>query len=177
MLRISYRTSTTFEIGLTNMYTTSMGFFAIKIYLAKLLQSLNKLCGSQSGFVEPLQAFNWCCNGQNVLAEHLHPPQAFNRLQGIVKTCITICYRRSTGFAAVKSRLLKLHSSSVGNMVAKAALLSLYILSTESVTCPWRMVLQHRSCSSENRHDNPVQPFSYLCGSKRWPEEHLQAFN
>ena len=73
----------------------SMGFLqASQKCLSKHLQSLNKLCSSQSGFDEPPQAYKWLCNGQNILTEHQqtlnrfcgsqsvyhHPPQKFNRL-------------------------------------------------------------------------------------------------
>ena len=77
-------------------------------------------CGSQSSFVEYLEAFIWlqlalqwskCTYWTSTSLQLtlrcstiLHM-QAFNRLQGTVKTCSTIRYRRSTGFAVVKTVL------------------------------------------------------------------------
>ena len=86
---------------LANIYMLSMAFLqASQKCLSKHLQSLNKLCSSESGFLEPLQAYKWLCNGQNILPEHQrtlnrlcssqnmyhHPPQRFNRLHGTTQS-------------------------------------------------------------------------------------------
>ena len=59
VLTITYRASTTFPVvkRAQQIYTVLQWAFGSQKYLAKLV--MLKLCGSQSGFVEPLQVFNW----------------------------------------------------------------------------------------------------------------------
>ena len=116
-LTIIYTASTTFPVlktGLANIYRPSI-FLAARNILPGFYSPSTSFGGSQSSFVEPLQAFNLLSSSQNVLKEH---PQAYNRLCStilhkhsigfmVVNTCIIICYRRSTGFVVVKTCLLE----------------------------------------------------------------------
>ena len=88
----NYRPSTSFGVvktGISNIYRPLTGFLAAKLS-CQILPSLSKLCGSQHGLVEPVQALYWLSSCHNVFTEHLCGSQTlygghtlvFNRLRG-----------------------------------------------------------------------------------------------
>ena len=98
-LQNNYRPSTTFVAVKTVFMSTSTGLQRASWQSNCLVKLLQSLCGSQNGFVEPLQAVNWLCSCQNVFSEHI---KAFNRPCGS-ETCMTIFHRHSTGFTVVNT--------------------------------------------------------------------------
>ena len=147
-IAIRYQDSTGFAVlivGLLNLYRPSTGIAVVETKMTiyyrlstaflgvktVLLQSFNRLCGSQDGFVKSLHAFNWPCSCQNVLAEHLqsYPPQTFTTLL-VVKLCPENIYRPPTGFVVGKTGFLSNYKSSTTFAVVKIGLSNLYRPST-----------------------------------------------
>ena len=163
---------------------------------SRRLSWIYKFCGTQSNFVEPLQAFNWLGNG------HLQALIDF----AVVKTCSTIIVRHSTGFivikicilfryshsiafAVIKTGLLNPYSPWTGNAVLKTVLLILYRLSKQAIYYRLSTILPVVKMCLVNIYRHPtgfavvktgflkIEVFNWLCDSQNWFVHLLKAFN
>ena len=159
-LTITYRASTTFPVVKTCLANIYIGFLVVKhifpgitillfsqtckvleqaLQKSRRLCWIYKFCGTQSNFVEPLQAFNWLGNGHLQALIDFAVVKTYSTIivrhsTGfmVIKICILFRYSHSIGFAVIKTGLLNPYSPSTGNAVLKTVLLILYRLSKQA---------------------------------------------
>ena len=143
--------------------------------------SLNKLCSSQSGFVEPLQVFNWL----GYFHHHLEvcslciPPTFFSSccLSNILlDICITNFMNSLSESSKNKPTPRKIWFANVITLV-KMYSPNIYKPSRDDVAYHHSSQAVNRLHSSQNLYRNPLQVFNRLCSCQIVLTEHLQAFN
>ena len=168
---------------LPNYYKPSTAFVAVRTHLTNYYRCLTNFAGDKTGLTIAYRASTalkkskqdyetspglWkskmFCQASTVL----------NKLCGSQRSFVEP-YRPSTGFAMVKMYLLNIYKPLTDSVLQHHPPQAFNRLCSSQNWPAEPLLAINISCSSQNRHDDPVKP--YICGSQTWLGEHLQAFN